>query len=92
MKLQIKFSSKFEKDLKLSKKQNKDLNKLFYVVNKLANLEKLEEKFRDHSLLGDLKGLRECHIEPDWLLIYYIENNTLSLILLRLGSHSHLFE
>ena len=91
MKLQVKFSNRFEKDLKLAKKQNKNLDKLFIVIEKLANLEILAEKYKDHPLLGKYKGLRECHIEPDWLLIYYVENNTLTLVLSRLGSHSDLF-
>ena len=78
MKLQVKFSRRFKSDLKLAKKQNK-------------NLEKLDDKYKDHSLIGEYKGLRECHIEPDWLLIYYVENNTLTLVLSRLGSHSDLF-
>ena len=75
MKLQVKFSNRFKNDLKLAKKQNK----------------KLDDKYKDHSLIGKYKGLRECHIEPDWLLIYYVENNTLTLVLSRLGSHSDLF-
>ena len=91
MKLQVKFSSRFEKDLKLAKKQKKDLNELFNVIEKLANLEQLDNKYKDHPLLGEYKGLRECHIDPDWLLIYYVENNTLTLVLSRLGSHSDLF-
>ena len=91
MKLQVKFSNRFKSDLKLAKKQNKNLDKLFLVIEKLANLEKLDDKYRDHSLIGEYKGLRECHIEPDLLLIYYIENNTLTLVLARLGSHSDLF-
>lgn len=91
MKLTVKYSSRFAKDLRLAQKQNKNLDKLFNVIEKLANLEKLEEKYRDHSLSGEYKGLRECHIEPDWLLIYYVENNTLTLVLTRLGSHSDLF-
>ena len=91
MKLKVKFSSRFKKDLHLAKKQNKNLEKLFIVIEKLANLEKLDAKYRDHSLLGEYKGLRECHIEPNWLLIYYIENNTLTLVISRLGSHSDLF-
>ena len=81
MKLQVKFSNRFKSDLKLAKKQNKNLDKLFLVIEKLANLEKLDDKYRDHSLVGEYKGLRECHIEPDWLLIYYVENNTLTLVL-----------
>ena len=92
MKLQVKFSSKFKKDVKLAKKQNKNLNKLFEIINKLANMEKLEKKYNDHALTGDYIGFRECHIEPDWLMIYYIENNTLTLVLTRLGSHSELFK
>ena len=91
MKLQVKFSNRFKNDLKLAKKQNKSLEKLFIVIEKLANLEKLDDKYKDHSLLGEYKGLRECHLEPDWLLIYYIENNILTLVLARLGSHSDLF-
>lgn len=77
--------------MKLAKKQKKDLNKLFNVIEKLANLEQLDNKYKDHPLLGEYKGLRECHIDPDWLLIYYIENNILTLVLSRLGSHSDLF-
>lgn len=91
MKLQVKFSNRFKNDLKLAKKQNKNLDKLFLIIEKLANLEKLDDKYKDHSLIGKYKGLRECHIEPDWLLIYYVENNTLTLVLSRLGSHSDLF-
>lgn len=91
MKLQVKFSNRFKSDLKLAKKQNKNLDKLFLIIEKLANLEKLDDKYKDHSLIGEYKGLRECHIEPDWLLIYYVENNTLILVLSRLGSHSDLF-
>ena len=92
MKLQVKFTNKFKKDLKLANKQNKNLNKLYIVIEKLANLEKLDEKHNDHPLSGNFIGFRECHIEPDWLLIYYIENNTLTLVLTRLGSHSELFK
>lgn len=91
MKLQVKFSNRFKNDLKLAKKQNKNIDKLFFIIEKLANLEKLDDKYRDHSLVGEYKGFRECHIEPDWLLIYYVENNTLTLVLARLGSHSDLF-
>lgn len=92
IKLQVKYTNSFEKDLKLAKKQNKKLDKLFYIIEKLANLEKLEDKYHDHELIGNYKGFRECHIEPDWLLIYYINNNSITLVLSRLGSHSDLFE
>lgn len=87
MKCSIQFTNQFKKDLKLAKKQGKDLDKLL-----LANGEKLDTKFKDHDLSGSYKGTRECHIEPDWLLIYEIVNNTLILMLYRLGTHSELFK
>lgn len=92
MKCIIQFTNQFKKDLKLAKKQGKDLDKLFEVINILANGEKLDTKFKDHDLSGSYKGTRECHIEPDWLLIYEIDNNTLVLMLYRLGTHSELFK
>lgn len=92
MKCSIQFTNQFKKDLKLAKKQGKDLDKLFEVINILANGEKLDTKFKDHDLSGSYKGTRECHIEPDWLLIYEIDNNTLVLMLYRLGTHSELFK
>ena len=81
-----------EEDLKLAKKQNKDLNKLFDVVNILAEGGILGAKYRDHDLSGEYKGIRECHVEPDWLLVYEIQNDVLVLILYRLGTHSELFK
>ena len=92
MKYEIKFSGQFKKDLKLAKKQGKNLDKLFDVVEGLANGETLEAKFRDHDLSGDYKGCRECHIDPDWLLIYEIFDDVLVLLLNRVGSHSELFK
>lgn len=91
MKYEIKFTTQFKKDLKLAKKQSKNTDKLFAVIEKLANGEPLEEKYRDHDLSGNYKGCRECHIEPDWLLIYEIADDVLVLMLYRLGSHSELF-
>ena len=88
----IQFTNQFKKDLKLAKKQGKNLDKLFEVINILANEEKLDTKFKDHDLSGSYKGTRECHIEPDWLLIYEIDNNALVLMLYRLGTHSELFK
>ena len=92
MKYEIKFSGQFKKDLKLAKKQGKNLDKLFDVVERLANGEVLEAKYRDHDLSGDYKGCRECHIDPDWLLIYEIFDDVLVLLLNRVGSHSELFK
>lgn len=92
MKYEIKFAGQFKKDLKLAKKQGKNLDKLFDVVERLANGETLEAKYRDHDLSGDYKGCRECHIDPDWLLIYEIFDDVLVLLLNRVGSHSELFK
>ena len=92
MKYEVKFTKQFKKDFKLAKKQNKDLNKLFDVVNILAEGGILEAKYRDHYLSGKYKGTRECHIEPDWLLVYEIQNDVLVLILYRLGTHSELLK
>lgn len=92
MKCSIQFTNQFKKDLKLAKKQGRDLDKLFEVIDILANGEKLDTKFKDHDLSGSYKGTRECHIESDWLLIYEIVNNTLILMLYRLGTHSELFK
>ena len=61
------------------------------MIERLANGQPLEEKYRDHDLSGDYKGCRECHVEPDWLLIYEIDNGVLVLMLYRVGSHSELF-
>ncbi len=92
MKYDIQFTSQFKKDVKLAKKQNKNLDKLFNVIEKLANGEKLEAKYKDHNLAGNYVGTRECHIEPDWLLVYEIKNEVLVLLLYRLGTHSELFK
>lgn len=92
MKYDIQFTNQFKKDLKLAKKQNKNLDKLFEVIDILANGGTLEAKYRDHDLTGNYKGTRECHVEPDWLLIYEICGDVLVLMLYRLGSHSELFK
>ncbi|QVJ96182.1 type II toxin-antitoxin system YafQ family toxin [Mycoplasma mycoides subsp. capri] len=81
-------TTKFIKDLKLAKKQNKNLEKLDIIINKLENDEILDKKYKDHPLTGKYEGYRECHIEPDWLLIYKKEKKDLLLVLFRLGSHS----
>ena len=92
MKYDLQFTSQFKKDLKLAKKQNKDLGKLFEVIDILANGETLDAKYKDHSLTGNYRGTRECHVDPDWLLIYEIRGDVLVLMLYRLGSHSELFK
>lgn len=92
MKYRIKFTSQFKKDIKLAKKQNKDLNKLFDVVNTLASGKPLDDKYKDHSLLGKYRQNRECHIEPDWILMYEINEEYLVLVLNRLETHADLFK
>ena len=92
MKYKIKFTSRFKKDLKQAKKKGKDIEKLFDVIEKIAKDEALDERYRDHSLAGNYKGTRECHIEPDFLLIYEKIKEVLVLTLVRTGSHSDLFK
>lgn len=91
MKYSVDFTTQFKKDIKLAKKQDKDTDKIFEVVEKLANDEVLDAKYKDHCLTGDYKDCRECHIEPDWLLIYKKYESELILMLIRTGSHSELF-
>ena len=67
MKYDVQFTNQFKKDLKLAKKQHKNLDKLFEVIETLANGGTLEAKYKDYNLTGNYKGTRECHIEPDWL-------------------------
>ncbi len=91
MKYTVKPTTKFQKDLKRAQKRGYDISLLTEIIKKLANGETLPEKNRDHSLIGDYAGCRECHITPDWLLIYEIDNGELILYLTRTGSHSDLF-
>jgi mRNA interferase YafQ len=91
MKYEVKVTTKFKKDLKLAKKQGRNTDKLLKIIEQLANGEPLEAKYRDHDLTGEYLGCRECHIEPDWLLIYEIFDDVLVLLLNRVGSHSELF-
>lgn len=92
MKYQIKFTGQSKRDLKNAIKQGKNIDKLYEVIEKLASGEKLQAKCRDHNLSGKYKSCRECHIEPDWLLIYEDINDVLVLMLHRVGTHSELFK
>lgn len=89
--LEIVLSNQFKKDLKLAQKRGCDLELLNSVVETLASGKPLAEKFRDHSLVGEYFGFRECHIQPNWLLVYRAEENELILFLFRTGTHSDLF-
>ena len=84
------YTTQFKKDFKRVSKQGKDLKKLEIIIETLLNKKPLDKKFKDHSLAGKWKNHRDCHIEPDWLLIYQLTSN--SLILERTGSHSDLFK
>ena len=79
----------FRKDVKRLQKGHKDMNKLKVVIDMLLEEKPLPPEYNNHQLIGNYKGNMECHIEPDWLLIYYISDNTLHLV--RTGSHSTLF-
>ena len=91
-KYQISYSKKYKRDYKkIVKAGGYDLKKLNFVINELAAGKKLDAKFKDHQLKGALKNFRECHIEPDWLLVYEIHEDILILHLHRTGNHSSLF-
>ena len=83
-------TSQFKKDYKRAKKRGKDLEKLKHVVGLIFDGMPLEERHRDHALTGNWVGSRDCHIEPDWILIYRVEGE--SLYLERTGTHSDLFK
>lgn len=88
--LELEFTTKFKRDYKRIKRQGKDLGKLRTVLVALQRGEALPPRNRDHDLSGAYLGHRECHIEPDWLLIYRVEVERLTLTAVRTGSHSEL--
>ena len=90
--LKIEYHKSFKKDYKRIKKQGYSIAKLETVISLLAEEQQLSESYRDHALKGNYDGFRECHIQPDWLLIYRIEKDRLVLILSRTGGHSELFD
>ena len=92
MKLKVKYSGKFKKGLKLAVKRGLDISLLEETVEKLKTKIPLDPKYRDHPLSGNFKGFRECHIQADWLLIYLIENDILTLTLVDTRTHADLFK
>ncbi|MEZ4589617.1 MAG: type II toxin-antitoxin system YafQ family toxin [Chloroflexota bacterium] len=84
------YTRQFQKDLKRMKKRGKELAKIKAILSALIDEEPLAEKHRDHALVGNFQGRRECHIEPDWLLIYKLDDT--EIIFERTGSHSDLFK
>lgn len=91
MTYKIMATGKFKKDLKLMIKRGYDMKLLDEIVTKLSKGEQLPSKNKDHNLFGNYSGKRECHITPDWLLIYEIDQEVLYLYLTRTGTHSDLF-
>ena len=91
MSLQIVWTTQFKKDYKRAIRRKKDMSLIDDIIRKLSKGESLPEKNKDNALSGQWIGFRECHIQPDWLLVYRIENDILVLTLSRTGSHSDLF-
>lgn len=92
MKYSVKFTGQLKKDFKLARRRGFDVTKFTRIVEILTTGDPLPNQYRDHALSGVWSNHRECHIEPDWLLIYYTIEETLVLTLVRTGSHSDLFK
>ena len=92
MKYDIVITNSCKKDIKKASKQGKNIDLLFEVVDQLSEGKTLDPRFKDHKLCGAYEGKRECHIEPDFLLIYQIIEKEIVLYLVRVGSHSELFK
>lgn len=91
MNREIVWTTKFKKDYKLAMKRHLDITLLDNIIRMLSRGEPLPEKNKDHELSGNWAGHRECHIQPDWLLVYHIDNDILVLTLTRTGTHSDIF-
>ena len=89
--LDIVYTTQFKKDYKLAQKRHVDIEELFRVIGMLQNQQTLPEEKKDHPLVGNYKGYRECHVRPDLLLIYKTKEKELELILFRTGTHSDLY-
>ena len=90
-KLKLRITGECKQNMKLCQRLGLPMCELWTVVEKLLNGEQLDEKYRPHMLTGDRKGQWECHIQPDWLLVWKIQHQELVLLLLNTGSHSDLF-
>ena len=91
MLLDLVTTNQIKKDLKRIQKRGYDIQKLYHILNTLRSNQTLSPKNRDHALTGNYIGFRECHIEPDWLLLYAIDNGNLILVASRTGTHSDIF-
>lgn len=92
MKYELVLTGKFKKSLKLAKKRGLNISLLDDIVERLLHRTPLDSKNKDHALSGNYKGYRKCHIQPDWLLIYLVENDILTLTLIDTGTHADLFD
>lgn len=92
MRYKLIYTTKFKKDYKLSIKRGMPIELLKDTITLLQNGQPLPSKMHDHALVGDFIGFRECHILPDWLLLYFVEEDTITLTLSRTGSHSDIFK
>lgn len=92
MKYKLVLSGRFKKGLKVAIKRGLDISLLDFIVDKLLQGISLEERYKDHPLKGNWDGYRECHIQPDWLLIYLIEDDILTLTLVATGTHADLYK
>jgi mRNA interferase YafQ len=93
--MNVRWRNQFKKDYKLMMKQGKDIAALDYAIEELAVPNPLSESYQDHPLQGEYKGYRDCHIEPDWILIYgyeTLDDGERQLLLVRTGSHSDILE
>ena len=90
--LEVVVSNQFKRDLKRAVRRGRDISLLENIVNTLAERRPLSASNRDHSLTGNWSGCRECHIQPDWLLIYKVSGDELFLLLMRTGTHADLFD
>ena len=91
MKYDVKYTSRFKKDYKRLKKRGWNIDKLLDVIDILKEGRELPPEYKDHPLHGDYEGHRDCHIEPDWILIYFKSESTLVLSMTRTGTHSDVF-
>lgn len=90
--LRIMFTSRMKRDVKRMKRRGKDMEKLIAVIDTLARREPLPPRNRDHALTGNLSDFRECHVEPDWLLLYQVFEDRLILSAVATGTHAELFD
>ena len=89
--LEVFYSNQFKKDYKKAIKRHNDVEELFKVIELLKNQQPLPPEKRDHALTGDYSGYRECHVHPDFLLVYKVDDSQLQLYLYRTGTHADLF-